>query len=251
MSDHQITSGTQPMRRLLRFSVRTLLLGMLIVCAALAWKVERVRKQWQAVAWIRQMGGSVEYDYERGVNGRRVSNSEPRGPEWLRSLLGIDYFADVVRIGLRRTEVDDVSPLAVLSSLEELKLGDTQVCDLTPLSGMTRLRTLWLDSTPIRDLSALSRLTNLEGLHLDDTQVCDLTPLSRMTRLKTLTLHSTPVRDVSPLSALTNLEMLELASTVVSDLSPLANLDNLQLLGLYAPRSTTYSRSRGLQVSDF
>ena len=94
------TAHTKLKRRFVRFSLRTLLLFMLVVCVALGWKVERTRKQRDTVAWVHQMGGSVVYDYEVDDNGRRVPNAEPPGRKWLRNLLGIDYFDDVVEVDL-------------------------------------------------------------------------------------------------------------------------------------------------------
>ena len=68
--DDDVTTTTKPKRRWLRFSLRTLLIFMLVVCVAVGWKFERVRKQRVAVAWVQEMGGTVYY--------------EPHGPGWPR-----------------------------------------------------------------------------------------------------------------------------------------------------------------------
>ncbi len=74
------------------------------------------------------MGGSVEYDYEYD-DGNKVPNAEPPGPQWLRNLLGLDYFDDVVFVwlNLEGTQVTDVTPLSGLTSLQRLDLDGTQV----------------------------------------------------------------------------------------------------------------------------
>ena len=54
-------------RRLLRFSLRALLVFVLLLSVPLAWfawKMERARKQREAVEWILGTGGEVLYDYQ-------------------------------------------------------------------------------------------------------------------------------------------------------------------------------------------
>jgi hypothetical protein len=84
-----------PKRHFLRFTLRTLLLLMLIVCVALEWKVERVRKQREAVTWVQKSGGGVNYDYQRDDNGQPIPDAEPPGPKWLIKTLGIDFFDEM------------------------------------------------------------------------------------------------------------------------------------------------------------
>ncbi len=90
------------------------------------------------------------------------------------------------------TEVTDLSPLAGLTGLTTLKLGNTPVTDLSPLAGLTGLWWLDLSGTPVTDLSPLSGLTGLWRLELNDTPVTDLSPLFGLTGLTYLQLQGTP-----------------------------------------------------------
>jgi len=190
---------------------------MLIVCVALGWKVERARKQREAVTWIQKLGGSVAYDYQRDDNDQPIPNAEPPGPKWLMKQLGVDFFDDVVHVDLpEATQVSDVRPLSGLKSLRVLWLGHTQVSDVTALSGLTNLKWLNIDLTQVSDVTALSGLTSLEGLSLAHTQVSDLTPLAGLTSLKWLVLKRTQVSDITALAGLTSLERLYLGGTPVS-----------------------------------
>ena len=98
---------TKPKRRFLRFSLRSLLLVILVLCVVLGWKVERARR-----------GPPNEWD--GGVQCR------PSGPVWLRKQLGREFFDDVVEVDLLWTQVSDLSPLAGLTSLKELRLEGIQ-----------------------------------------------------------------------------------------------------------------------------
>lgn len=200
-----------PKRRILRFTLRSLLLLMLIVCIALGWKVERARKQREAVIWIRSMGGSVAYEYQRDNRGHRITNAEPPVPKWLVKQLGIDLFDEVVYVELvDAKQVGDVSRLAWLTSLEELSLYRTPVSDLKPLSDLKRLEVLGISDTQVRDLTPLSGLTNLKRLYFWGTQVNDVTPLSSLVNLEHLDLWDRKVHDVTPFFGLTNLRSLHL-----------------------------------------
>ena len=53
-----------PWRRFLRFSVRGLIVFLIVVGAGLGWIVRQAHVQGDAVAAIRATGGAVRYDWE-------------------------------------------------------------------------------------------------------------------------------------------------------------------------------------------
>jgi hypothetical protein len=109
-------TSAKPKSRFLRFSLRTLLVVMLVVCVTLGWKVEKTRKQRETVAWVQQSGGRVIYDNDD-------LDSQPPGPKWLRKQLGRDFFDEVVHVRFYNIQVSDVTPLAGLSNLVKLDLA--------------------------------------------------------------------------------------------------------------------------------
>ena len=60
------------LKRLLRISLRTVFVLATVLCVGLGWKVHRVHKQREAVAWVKEHGGIVFYvDHETHIpNGR-------------------------------------------------------------------------------------------------------------------------------------------------------------------------------------
>ncbi|NEQ69891.1 MAG: NACHT domain-containing protein [Symploca sp. SIO2D2] len=120
----------------------------------------------------------------------------------------------------------------VLSNLQILDLGGTQISDVTPLSELTQLQVLRLSETQVTDVSSLSRLTQLQVLRLSETQVTNFFPLSGLTQLQVLHLSGTQITDISPLSGLTQLQVLHLSRTQITDVSPLSGLTQLQVLHL-------------------
>ena len=106
----------------------------------------------------------------------------------------------------------DISPFANLTSLESLRMG-CNVQDLEPLRNLHSLKKLMLSGRTsgsgddvFGSLEPLSALTNLEDLNLQSGQVTDLSPLSGLTNLKVLDLNVPQATDLTPLLGLPNLE---------------------------------------------
>ena len=219
-------------RRLISFSVKTLLLLVTVSCIACGWvgvRLQKARVQRQSVAAIEELGGVVRYDYQED------SRDEPSGPEWLRNLLGRHFFDRVVAVdfstpGAPNDRVTDISFLSEIYDLRILYLDGTAVRDISLLADKTELRFLSLGHTQVEDLSPLRSLRNLETISLDRTNVSDLSPL-RGHKLIRVWLRGTKVSDISAL-ALDRLVFLDLYKTNVSDISPLASAHQLETLSL-------------------
>jgi hypothetical protein len=69
-------------RRFLRFSVRGLIVLVLVVGAGLGWIVREAHIQRDAVAAITTIGGEVNYDWE-WCDGAPVPGAQPSAPRWL------------------------------------------------------------------------------------------------------------------------------------------------------------------------
>jgi hypothetical protein len=130
--------------------------------------------------------------------------------------------------GVTTLRLDDLHALprfppeiAACEQLERLNIDNTQVSDLTPLSGLSALQRLFCNNTQVSDLTPLSCLTTLEALHCNSTRVSDLTPVISLTALQQLFCSSTQVSDLRPLMGLTALQTLYCSNTLVSELSPL------------------------------
>ncbi len=117
--------------------------------------------------------------YLRNPTMLLTSRAQPTTPNWLRRLLGNDFFCDVIGVSLHCEDCDD-EDVAHLKSLPELKwlsLRSRQVTD----AGVQHLHLL----------------TNLIDLDLSDTRVSDegLRHLQGMANLQKLCLHYTEVSD--------------------------------------------------------
>ncbi len=118
------THHDAPKRWRPRFSFRTFLVVLTLVCLWFGWLVNRSNQRRKAVAWVGQMGGAVQYDSQYDDEGNTIADAKPTTPEWLR-----DFYDQVVDVLLTDTQVSDLTPLANLKSLDELHLYHTQVSE--------------------------------------------------------------------------------------------------------------------------
>ena len=75
-------------------------------------------------------------------------------------------------------------PAGIAERVTELDLSYSQISDLSPIAGLTGLKTLYLFGTQVSDLSPIAGFTGLKTLGLTGTQVSDLSPIAGLTGLK-------------------------------------------------------------------
>jgi hypothetical protein len=133
-----------------------LLVGLLLLipCGWFVVKMEAARKQKTAVEEIENMGGEVWYDYQFDASGREIEWAEPPGDPWLRKVLGDDFFTNVIKLDLTRTEIADagLTHLEWLPGLQSLSLGECVTdAGVQHLERLPQLRTLNLVRTQVTD----------------------------------------------------------------------------------------------------
>ena len=193
--------NAKPKHRRLRYSLRTMLVVVLVLSVWLGWMANRAAKQRRAVDEIRELGGQVYYDYERDENDAeiRIPRPVPPGPAWLRKLVGTDWLADVIVVRLRDVTDKELALLEDLPGLKRLFIRGRNVTDagLAHLGTLDKLDYLEVEKFDISDdgLQQLSGLKNLEFLVLRDIGVTDagLDHLESLSGLERLYLERTQV----------------------------------------------------------
>jgi internalin A len=166
-----------PWRRYVRFSVRGLIVAVLVIggwlgCVALSARIQR-----DTVAAIQRQGGWVNYNWQQRGDLQYDPLAEPWGPRWLVNHIGVDYFGHPVYVTFVMGKPDDtlMVPVASLRRIERLELRGPKVTDagLVHVAAMSGLRLLNLVDTQVSDagLVHLRRLTDLQSLSLKRTPV--------------------------------------------------------------------------------
>jgi internalin A len=192
---------SRPWRRFLRFSVRGLIVLVLVIGVWLGWVVRLAHNQRDAVAAIERAGGRVSYDWEWS-DGIYSPGGKPWAPRWLTDLIGVDYFGHVTYVRLSRFETSSIiSQIERLARLQRLRLVATSFSDagIAHLNKLTELTSLDLRGTKVTDagLVHLAGLSKISVLNLDDTQVSDagLLHLRGLRNLEWLGISRTSVSD--------------------------------------------------------
>lgn len=239
-SESRVTVGksskaVNSFRKRLRLSLGTMMIIILGVGCILGWVAHRAHVQRDAVSAIktprRNTRGSVYYDWQF-VDGTSDPNGSPRGPKWLRDILGPDVFDTVVIVTIEGDNVDDefvknivklhrvekvdlighsapelsLAALAGLCTLPRLKTLNTRGIAIPRefvacLAGTPGLRNLWLPLVAVTDddLAIIGGLTGLETLQLDGTNVTDkgFAHLANLKKLTLLDLSEAKLTDAS------------------------------------------------------
>jgi hypothetical protein len=172
----QAKPASRHWRKFLRFSVRGMILFVILFGAGLGWIVRKAHIQRDAVAAVLKAGGTVAHSWE--YDQKPILRGRPSAPSWLVDLVGIEFFGHVTHVdlsGLSGPADSTLVEVGRLNQLQELWLGNASVTDagLVHLKGMTNLSYLGLDGTQVTDagLVHLKGLTNLKTLDLFGTQV--------------------------------------------------------------------------------
>jgi hypothetical protein len=198
-SDKRSRGSALGLRRVFRFSLRTLFIVTTVIAVWLGLQCKRAREQQLAVDRIAELGGFVGYDFEYGRDGARIKDATPAGWPWLRKIVGDHYFQRVVRVHLDERAVTDadLKLIGKLRHTTSLDLNDTDISDdgMAMLSSLSRLQYLGLARTRVSDagLQHVEGFRDLKLLILEDTAVGDdgVRALTRLQRLEILVLSGT------------------------------------------------------------
>jgi hypothetical protein len=202
-------------RRRFQFSLRTLLALVVVVALPFSWlavEMKMAREHRAVVEAIQKLDGGIGYDWEFqpisytapvSVELVRLPSPQPPEPPWLRSCLGDNFFANVVRVHLFGEKITDevLANIARVTQLHTLELFDAQITDagMAHIARLTQLHNLRLYDTRVSDagLQHLAGLPQLEWLCLSNSQVTDagLAHLARLPQLHNLILTQTRVTD--------------------------------------------------------
>lgn len=249
-----------------RFKLRTLLLAITALGIWMGWLVSAARRQAEAVADVRKLGGWVLYDFEFDPTVRGTSRNptaQSRVPRWLLDRASLDLFHSVVHVNMVYNEVggrldnelttDSIKQtLARLPRLRQILLKETQATDecLAAIGHLSRLERLYCwDAQNATDagVAQLRHLRSLRYVHLSQSKITDesLRVFGQMPQLEGLCLQQNAFTDAG-LAHLTKLRRLkelwiDLGETEITDagIAHLQGLKSLQTLAISDTHATT------------
>jgi hypothetical protein len=232
--------------RLLRWGLRTWLVGMAVLGVGLGWWSQSALRQSSAVKRLEALNVVVVYDWEFGPDGSKVSPV----PTWLLNSLGRDCFHSVFEIyqhsqsaqASARTIVDDLEAFPKLRVLTFSVNPNVTDADLHAIGRMPELEVLRLWNsraiTPkgLLHLRGMNHLRQLDfsGFTVNADGVVALSGVSGLTELR-LTRATLDQDMLTEVGKLTHLTVLEIDGPRVPgdvDLRHFVSLVNLKRLSL-------------------
>ena len=181
---------------------------------------------------------------------RRLTSLDA-GDLGITDLTGLEFANNLSWLSIAGNPIIDFGPISGLTKLTSLYMWWTQVSDLTPLANLTKLRVLLAADCDIADIRPLANLTHLQELSVGWNQISDISPLANLTELTSLEIQSNQISDISALSGLTRLTHLSAHVNQIRDVRPLAGLTALQTLHIENNRIIDHSPLDGLALAVF
>lgn len=169
---------------------------------------------------LRELDLGNQESWNNSKKNNRVGNSHDR----LAVLTRLEW----LNVGM--TDLPSLDFVRSLPLLQSLIIDSIPSADLAPLSACTVLQDISCSRTSISDLAPLGACTVLRSIDCSYTLVSNLEPLATCIALESLDCSFSAVSDLAPLAACTALESVDCSFTEVSDLTPLATCTALQLL---------------------
>ena len=134
---------------------------------------------------------------------------------------------------------DDLKSISALPMLTKLTLANCSLSGIAPLENAKELVALDLNNNTIRNLQPLSGMTKLQELNLQHNAVSDLSPLSSVSGLVKLDVSYNSLATLAPISTLTGLTWLDANTNTITELGDLANLKSLSYLSVKSNKLTS------------
>ena len=151
-------------------------------------------------------------------------------------------FENLKVLDIRTVKKDEIylDSLKELVYLEELRLTENTIADLSPVSELDNLEILEVNNSGLEDadLEAINTLKygSLKELYLEKNNINDISSLKEdgFERLEVLDLSKNKIGDITPLKDMSQLTILDLEDNEITDIdkTDIENLDSLEILNL-------------------
>lgn len=159
-------------RRWFRYSLRSFLLLLTVLCIWMGVLASQAIRQKKAIDAITAGGGEVHFDYDEVAANQTLPvfrpNGGPAGPAWLRKMIGDEYFRVVVGVGFSDQNPGNAAVVQAIEAFPKLKYlhiaGDRVTDDVLPrIATLRHLRYLGLNCPKLTP-EGLKELRPLESL---------------------------------------------------------------------------------------
>lgn len=131
--------------------------------------------------------------------------------------------------------LDEIEGFEDIESLEVIDLGHNQIEDLSCLSKLPKVHTLWLNHNSITTLKGIEKLKEVKSLIITFNQISKVEIVNTINGLEELNLNANKIEKIQGLEKLSGLKTLVLMENKIDKISKIGGLDaltNLEVLRL-------------------
>ncbi len=155
-------------------------------------------------------------------------------------LTGLEYATNLKTLDLQNNDINDVSPLSGLTKLTTLFLSrNKQIHDINSLSGLTKLLYFRVSDCNITNISVVANFPVLEGLSASDSyaypgnnNISDINSLNNRTSLRYLYIYGNNISNLAPLATIPELLELDVADNNIANVNDINGLTKLTFLNV-------------------
>ncbi len=141
-------------------------------------------------------------------------------------------FPDIEILSLNNSGVDNISSLSSLNRLHTLYCSGNGLTDYYFLSRIKKLTTIDLSFNDLSNIDFLETLKNLKALYLKGNNITVIGPLTNLRKLEILDLSENNISEINFLSQLQKLRNLNIARNKISSIMMLAEAGQLKILDI-------------------
>ena len=154
----------------------------------------------------------------------------------VKSLKGIEKLANLKKLEIYKTQLEDISSIEGCKNLEEIEMVGNKIKSIKGLENHPKLKEVNLSKNNIENLDGLTGLPQLKTINLSENRITYFKNLLDLTNLVDLNLLGNEIKEIPDLSNIKKIHRINLVSNKITDVTPLATLPKYIEIILYLNR---------------
>ena len=159
-------------------------------------------------------------------------NSLKLAGKGIKSLKGMEVFANkhITWIFLDWNEIDDLTPLKDLKTLEKISFSGNKVHDLSPLEGLTNLESIIASDNEIDTLETIENLPNVKNICMDGNNIKKIDSIANWNNLLSMSFEKNKIEELPNLENLKHLKYMNVSGNLIQTINDIPVIETLEEL---------------------
>lgn len=164
---------------------------------------------------------------------RAIENLYPTNKEGISNLDGLQYASNLQIFSLvGQPRLSNITPISNLTRLRQVSLNSNSISDITPLGKLENLEELDMIRNKIENINPIANLKKLKKINMSNNFIVDISILRNLTELSYINFDYNYISDISGITGLTQLQVIEMRCNKIKDISAIGSMRTLYFLNL-------------------